>query len=168
MTYYIILTLLVFYILFIFFLYLLKTKIDKFENEILNNFKSKNNQITSIYEVTNSSLNKHDEIFKEVLHLKKKDFSENSIYTHLIDKSNIYKLIHKELNFIFKVCNKHPKLNKDYKFLYVRDNIINKSLEIGKNLELYKKILKQYNFMIFLKNITIVWLLFPIYKKEVI
>lgn len=166
MTYYIILILSFFYVFFIVFLYLLEKKINIFEKEILQDFKEKNNQIPSIYEITEKYLNKHNEIFKEILQLKKKDFAENNIYWKLIEKSNINTLIHNEFNFIFRVCNKNQKLNKDHKFLFIRDIIINKSLKLGEKLKIYKKITKQYNFLILLKNLTIIWILFPIYKKE--
>jgi hypothetical protein len=168
MNYYIIWAIIIIYLVFIIFLYLLKLKIEKFEIQILHDFKEKNNQIPSIYEVTKKYINKHDEIFKEVIRLKKKDFTENNFYTKLIEKTNTYKLIHSELNFIFRVCNKNPKLNKDWKFLYIRDVIIDKSLNLGNKLELYKKIVKQYNNMILLKNLTIIGLIFPIPKKETI
>jgi len=89
-------------------------------------FKEKNNLIPSIFEVTKKYLNKHDEIFKESIRLKKQDFSENNFYNTLIKKMHTNKLIHNELNFIFRVCNKNHKLNKDPKFLYVRDIILKK------------------------------------------
>jgi hypothetical protein len=92
---------------------LLKIKIEKFETKILEQFKEKTNQIPSIYEVTKKYLSKHDEIFEEAIRLKKKDFSENNFYTKLVEKLNTNKLIHKELDFIFRVCNRHPKLSRD-------------------------------------------------------
>jgi len=168
MHYYILLTALSLYIIFIIFLYLLNLKIDKFETIIIENFKEKNNQIPSIYEVTSKYLTKHDEIFKEILKLRKTEFVENSFYSKLIQKIKTNKLIHNELNFIFRICNKHPKLDINWKFLFIKDNIVEKNSILEKNLKIYKKIVKQYNYMIFIKNITIIWLLFPIYKKEII
>ena len=166
MIYYIILIMIIMYILFIVFLYLLKIKIEKFEKQIIQNFKEKNNQISSIFEVTKKFVNKHDKVFNESISLKKKDFSENSYNLKLIEKSNTYKKIHYELNFIFKVCNKNPKLNKNWKYLYIRDIIIDKSFEIGKKVKLLKKIVNAYNNLIVIKNITIIWLLIPIKKKN--
>lgn len=165
MIYYLIWSLILIFVLFLIFIYLLKIKIEELEEKVLTQFKEKNNQIPSIYEVTKKYLNKHDEIFRESIRLRKKDFSENNFYYKLIDKLNTNKLIHNELNFIFRVCNKHPKLNKDWKFLYIRDVIINKSDEISENIELYKSIIKKFNKMIHLKNFTIIWLLFPIEAK---
>ena len=168
MIYYIIWILLILFIFYIVFLYLLKSKIEKFEIKIIKQFKEKNNQIPSIYEITRKYLNKHDEIFKEALKLKKRDFWENGFYNKLSQKLNTYKLIHNELNFIFKVCNKHQKLNKDWKFLYIRDLIIEKSKDLGNDIIKYKQIIKQFNRMIVIKNLTVIWLLFPIEKKETI
>ncbi len=169
MNIYIILTvLIILYIIFIIFVYLLKIKIDDFENKIMSNFKERNNQIPSIYEITKPYIQKHDEVFKESLKLKKKDFGENGVYTKLAEKIYTYKLIHNEINFIFRVCEKNAKLNKDFKFLFLKDNIAEKSEEIGKNLEIYKKIVNQLNTMILIKNITIIWLFVPISKKETI
>ncbi|MFK7779674.1 MAG: LemA family protein [Candidatus Gracilibacteria bacterium] len=168
MIYYLIYGLIFIFLLFIIFIYLLNIKIKKLEIKILKQFKEKNNQIPSIYEATKKYLNKHDEIFKESIRLKKKDFSENNFYDKLIKKLDTNKLIHNELNFIFRVCNKHPKLNKDGKFLYIKDIIIDKSSELGDNLMTYKQITKKFNRIIFLKNITIIGLLFPIETKDII
>lgn len=167
MIYYII-WILIIYIFFIAFIYLVKAKLEKLERNIIEVFNRKNNQIPSIYEVTKDYLIKHSDIFKELIILKKKDFSENTQYTKLIEKTNTYKGIHNELNFVFKVCNKHPKINKNHRYLYIRDTIIDISSEIWTKLKLYKKITKVLNSLIFIKNITIIWLLFPVSKKEVI
>ena len=118
--------------------------------------------------MTKDYLNKHNEIFNELLILKKIDFSENSFYIKLTEKTTTYKKIHNELNFIFKVCNKHPKLNKNANFLYTREVIIEKSSELWTKLEIYKKIIIKFNNLVSIKNFTIVWLLIPIYKKETI
>ena len=148
--------------LFILFLYLLKIKILKLENKIIYLFKEKTNQIPSIYEITKDYLNKHEEIFQEILILKKKDYSENTYYNTLIEKTNTYKLIHNELDFIFRVCNTNPKIEKDPKFNLIKNNILNKSSEIWDNLVLYKSIVRKYNNLIKLKNFTIIWLIIPI------
>lgn len=166
MIYYIISGWVLIFLIFFIFIYLLKMKIEKFEKKIIKQFKEKTNQIPGIYEVTSKYLNKHEEIFKEAIRLKKKDFSENTFYSLLVEKLNTNELIHNELNFIFRVCNKNPKLNKDWKFLYIKDNIINISYEIGNNIKLYKKIVKQFNTIVIFKNLTIIWLLFPIKIKK--
>jgi hypothetical protein len=154
--YIILLIILVIYIIFILFLYLLSIKINKFELIILENFKEKNNYIPSIYDITKNILNKHDKIFNEILILRKKEFTENNFYSKLIQKINTNKQIHNQLDFIFTVCNKHQKLYKNFKFLYIKDKILEKGLLINNNLKIYKKIVKQFNFMITIKNITII------------
>ena len=146
MIYYIIYIFAILFSIFIFFLYLLEKKINQLEKNILQKFKEKNNQIPSIYEVTKEYLIKHDKIFEEILILKKKDFSENKFYKNLSEKSITYKLIHNELNFIFKVCNKHHKLNKNPKFLFIKDNIIEKSNELWNKLVFYKKMVTIFNY----------------------
>jgi len=168
MTYYALLIFIIIFILFVLFLFLLKRKINKLESKILFKFEEKNNQIPSIYEITKGYLNKHDEIFKEILILKKKDFSENLFLRTISEKTKTYKLIHNELNFIFRVCNKHPKINKNAKFLFIKDNIIEKSSDIWDNLIIYKKITTQFNRMIIFKNLTIIWLLIPINKIKLL
>ncbi len=162
MNYYILIILLSLFSFFLIFLFLLKQKIKILEKKIIIQFKEKNNQIPSIYESTKNYLNKHDEIFKEILILKKKDFSENLFYNTLIEKTKTYKQIHNELNFIFRVCNSHPKINKDFKFNLVKSTIINKSSELWDNLMLYKNIVNKYNILIKIKQLTIIWLLIPI------
>ncbi len=166
MIYYIIWILAIIYIWFIVFIYLLSTKIDKLEQNILAIFNRKNNQIPSIYEVTKDYLMKHNDIFHELIILKKQDFAENNFYSKLAEKTNTYKRIHNELNFVFKVCNKHQKINKNHKYLYIRETIIEISAELWNKLELYKVITKKFNNLILLKNITIIWLLFPVDKKN--
>lgn len=164
MIYYIIPILIIIFLLFILFLILLKNKINKLEWKILQKFREKNNQIPCIYEITKPYINKHNEIFKELLILKRKDFSENLFYSNLLEKSQTYKLIHRELDFIFRVCNKHPKIEKNAKFLLIKDLIINKSNELWDNLVLYKSIVKKFNTLIFIKNISLIWILIPIKK----
>jgi hypothetical protein len=79
---------------------------------------------------------------------------------------NTKKLIHHEINFIFKICNKHPELIKEWGFIYLRNLIIKKSNKIWDKIEKYKKAIKILNKLIFYKNITIIWLFFPISKKQ--
>lgn len=73
--------------------------------------------------------------------------------------------LHKELNFIYKVCSKHPKMMKNWKFVYLRWLLIDRSSEIGLYLEMYKKFVKKYNLLIVLKDITIIGFFVPIRKK---
>lgn len=149
-------------------LFLLERKITSFEKEINNVFGQRSNLIPSIFEVSKHSIVKHKEIFEEILKLRKINFAENNIWTSLPQFLKTQTLIHSELNFIFRICNKHNKLLKDGKFIYIRDLIIDKSFDIWTRLELYKKIVRQYNKLIIIKQVSIIGLLLPFSKKQTI
>ena len=153
--------LIIFYIL----IFLLKIKIEKLEKKIINLFNEKNSFIPSIYEISKWVFMKHEEIFIEILKLKKINFLENNNNNKLFEIIKTQILIHNELNFIFKIFNKYPKLNKNEKFLYINDLIIENNLTLSNRLNIYKKIVKKYNNLINIKNITIIWLLIPLNKK---
>ena len=95
------------------FLLLLKMKIDSLEIKIKYYFKNRASSIPALFEVSKNYLNKHDDIFKEILRLRSIEFCENNLEVSLADLIDIESLIHHELNFIFKVCNKHPSILKD-------------------------------------------------------
>ncbi len=150
------------------FLFILNKKIFKLEKSIINKFSSRTNAIPWLYEVTKNYFKKHNEVFKNIVELKKEEFTKIDNNSNFLNILQTEALIHKELNFIFKVCRKNYSLEKNHKFLYVREIIINKSFEIWNKVSLYKNIIKTYNRLINIKNYTIIWLLIPIYKKETI
>jgi len=154
------------FICFIIFILILKKKISILENKIRNIFQSRNNLIPALYQVTQNDLVKHDDIFNELLKLKKIDFSEHTFYSNIHRTLDTQQKIHKEMDFIFRVCHKHQKLIKDYKFYYIKELIFARIWELWESIGLYKMITKKFNTLIFLKNITIIWLLIPIQKKE--
>jgi len=167
MYYLIIFSILTILFLFYFFIYLLKIKIELLESKIIQLFNERNNWIPSLYETTKTSFVKHDEIFKKILQLKKYHFSENNWEKNLNEIIWTQGLIHNEINFIFKVSNKHQKLMKNWNFLYMRDIFLNKSAELWTNIDLYKKIISKYNFLLKLKNCSILGLLIPVQKKYI-
>lgn len=156
-----------FILLFIYYLFLkyYENKINNLEKEIKNLFLERTNLIPSVFEVSNDFLNRHNDIFHEFLNLRKIEFSQANNNLELNSILETKKLIHHEINFIFKICNKHPKLIKEAKFIYLRNLIIQKSEEIWNNLEKYKIAISIFNKLIFYKNITIIWIFFPISKK---
>jgi transposase len=99
---------------------------------------------------------KHKEIFAEILRLKKIDFLENQFKNELHYTLKTQSFIHNEIDFIFKIANKHNKLLKEEKFSYMKDKIIEKNSEISETLNLYRSIIKKYNSLLQIKNYTIV------------
>lgn len=169
---YFILFILFIFILFLFRLYQIRTSLNKKEDEIRRTFNARTNIIPAIFEITENTFSRHDEIFKDILKYRKQELYKYYIQESTDNKANDFvklihleELIHHELNFIFKVSNKHPKLSKKWNFIYLRDLMIKKSYLIGKYLEDYKYKMKLYNKLINYKNLTIIWLIIPIYKK---
>jgi len=101
------------------FIILLDKKIKELEKIIIDLFDKRSDLIPSLYEITKKYLTKHDEVFSEILKLRKLKFlnSKNDFTQIIQNELNI----HHELNFIFKLSNKHPKIQKNEKFLLIRD-----------------------------------------------
>lgn len=154
---YIILSLFITIILYNVFIFLLNKKIKLLEIKIIDLFKRRNNQVTTIYWLSKNHLVKKDEIFKTFFELKRKDFSENYYKLSLEDKIDIYKKIHNEINFIFNVCEKHKKISINPNYVYIKESILEKSHEIWEKIMLYKKIKSKYKFLKLFSNITIIW-----------
>jgi len=145
--------------------YLLDVKVQKLERRIKRRFVSRSDTIPGIFEISKKYLNKHDEIFKEAVRLRKMELHLNNTNTKLYKIIEIEGLIHHEFNFIFKVCNKHKALTEDAKYNYIKEIIIYKSHEIGKNMELYKVIAAKLNKLIKIKNYTLIGAFIPIEKR---
>jgi hypothetical protein len=144
------------------YIFIYKYKINRLENRIQKLFQERNNIIPSIYDITSHHVTKHNDIFRHILLLRTKDFSENNFFYDLAHKMHTYEQIHNELNFIFKIANKHPELLKNKKFLYIRDLVIDLSHNISTDLELYKQSTSIYNKHIKIKNSLILGLFIPL------
>lgn len=131
-------------------------------------FASRSDNITALHEVSKQEIQKHSEIFQEVLSLRKKEFSLMDISHSLEGCIELEKHIHHEINFIFQVCNKNPKLLKKKEFLYIRDIMMQKSHQIGIEMKKYKKIIEIYNTLIQIKNYSLIGLVLPFSKKAVL
>ena len=153
-------------IFFFIFLFIFARKINKLENKIEKVFQSKNNLIPALFEITKSHLVKHDQIFHELLILKKLNFSEHNFYENIYKTIHTQQCIHKEIDFIFRVCYKHQKLIKNYNFYYIKELLFERINLIWELMSLYKKMIQKYNFYLKIKNYTIVGLLVPMKKKE--
>jgi len=166
MYYYIIITIIILLIIFLIFIYLLNKKIDLLELKIIKLFSKRTDNIPALYEITKDYLVKHDKIFKDIISLRKDEFYKINSRQNLFNILETENLIHKELNFILRIIKTNKKIFKNNKYLYLNEIIINESFQIGEIVDFYKKIIKKFNKLIIIKNLTILWLLIPIYKKE--
>lgn len=155
-----------FILFFIIFILILKKKIENLEKKIKGLFQQKNDLIPALHELTIDNLIKHEQIFLELLKLKKVNFWELSSDYSINQTIYTQQKIHKEMDFIFRICQKHNKLLKSYKFNYLQELIFKRISDIWDSLEIYKSIIQKYNWLLKIKNFTLVWLLIPIQKKE--
>lgn len=148
------------------FIWMLEKKINRLEKIIRITFRFRTSLIPSLYEVTQANFVKHELIFRHILNLRMEEILNNRFIWDIEELLAIESKIHKELNFIFKVSHKHEKLQKNPKFIYVRDLFVESSHSIGEKLELYRKIVVLYNRYIKIKNYSIIGLLLPIKMKS--
>jgi hypothetical protein len=97
-------------ILTLFYIYLLvlSNKILELEILIKKLLHQRTDLIPALYEVTKPYLLKHDEIFKEILTLRKLELSLNdSDDVSFIEVLKNERLIHHEMNFIYSICMKN-------------------------------------------------------------
>lgn len=170
---YFIIFILIIFVVFIYWLNNIRINLNKKEEEIRSNFTARTNMIPAIFEITKNDFTKHDEIFKDILKYRKQELyryyiqeETDNIDNDFVKLIHLEELIHNELNFIFKVANKHPKLQKKWNFIYLRDLMIQKSYKLWKLLSDYKQKIKIYNKLINIKNFTILWIFIPIGKKH--
>lgn len=148
------------------FIYLLKEKIEVLEKRIKSKFVSRTNIVPAIFEISKTYISRHSDIFKEILHLRKVEFSEHEGAKNLSEMIITEGLIHHELNFIFKVCNSHPKLLREWKFIYLREVIVQRSIELGKDIDLYRRIIKQYNSLVKVNQVFVIGFFTPLRSKS--
>ena len=128
------------------------------EQQIVNLFNTRTNMIPAIFDMTKIFFTKHDEIFEKILKYRKQELYKYYLQDDNTDKDSefhkliyIEELIHNELNFIFRIANKHPKLTKKWNFIYVRELIIKKSVIIWNIIKNYKIKTKLYNKLVLIK-----------------
>lgn len=140
-------------------------KIFILKNQIILNFEKRTNLIPSLFEITKDYINMHDDVFKNVLKIRKNTiFLNNNLF---IEKVHYEILIHSELNFIFKILTHHPKIQKNEKFLMIKDLFIENSQKIWDKVVIYKKVIKTFNFLLNFSAFTISWLFFDLEKKKI-
>lgn len=148
------------------FLFLFNLKLLKLGKKIDILFHKKSQIIPALFEVSKEYIVKPEEIFSQILHLRLEIFSNHWLNKNFYDTIGLQQKIHKELDFIFRVCSKHPKLIKNYKFYYIKEVIFSLSEELWENIKLYKFMSKKYNQLRFFKIFTIIWIFIPVQKKE--
>ena len=148
--------------------YIFQKRINRIESSIIESFLERTDSIIGIYEITASYLEKHTEIFHEILNLRKTEFNLKELSHNIEAFFELESVIHHELNFIFQVCNVHPKLQKDKRFLYMLDIILTKSSSIWSEIKIYNKYIEIFNTMIQYKNYSVIWLLLPFHKKKLL
>mgnify|MGYP001415246084 CR=1 FL=1 len=121
-----------------------------------------------LYEIMKGEVNRHEEIFKEILELRKKEFSLLTISHNIEGYMKLQSEMHHEINFIFQIANKNPTLLKNKKFLYIREEILLKSSQIKNILAQYNMFIVFYNRYIRIKNMSIIGLFLPFSRKETI
>lgn len=106
-----------------------------------------------IYQTTKNDLVKSKEIFETFFDLKRREFAEDSLENKLVT----YSKIHNEINFIFKTCERHRKIQLNPIYIFLRDWIIEKSQEIWKNMKLYEGIKEKHEKYKNIAKFTLVW-----------
>ena len=148
------------------FIFLLGKKIQLLEKKISFLFQQRIDYIPGLYEISKAHLQKQDEIFKEILTLRKQSFWNHVLWEEFLENISVQTSIHNELNFIFKVCNAHKKLTKKWNFIYLQDLVIEKSYHISEMIQLHSLIVQKYNTFIKIKNMTIIGSLIPLCYKN--
>ncbi len=146
------------------FLYTYSKKLDLLEQIIIQRFEKRANLIPSLYQITKNYLNKHDLVFEEIMKLRK--IQLNTFWEEFLLHLNNEVKIHSELNFIFKLSNDNQKLQKNYKFLLLKDLFLEQSLKIWEKVKLYRLIIKKFNKLLKYKKFTIIWFFFDIKEKH--
>ncbi len=151
------------FVIFNLFLTSFDKKLKRLEKQIILLFEKRTHLVPSLFEITKKYMSKHEEVFEEIIHLRKIEFSNyNESFLQRIQNET---LIHHELNFIFKVAIKHPKIQKDEKFLLIRDLFLDNSYEIGKKVDIYKKVIILLNKLVIFKNFTLIWIFVWVEKR---
>lgn len=135
-------------------------KLKRLEAQIILLFEKRTNLVPSLFEISKKYLNKHWDVFTEILKLRKIEFT--IYHEKFLQRIQNETAIHHELNFIFQVCNKHPQIQKDGRFLLIRDLFIENSHKIGTQVGIYKNVISLLNILIVWKNFTIIWIFIPI------
>jgi len=153
--YLLIVTIISFILIYNIYTYIYLLKVNKIERKIEYIYKQRSNLIPSFYLITKDYINKHDEVFAEILKLRKFQFfcNEKDFITNIQQDLKI----NDEITFIFTLLSNNYKINKNWKYLYLRDLFLKYSWQINEVSKQYKSIIKKYNNLLKFKNLTIIW-----------
>ncbi len=167
MEYFLITFAIIFWIIFIFYIIILKinSKINTNERLIQKQLLNRADLMPWLYEISKPILVKHSSIFEEVLKLRKVQFTLNDYSVSFIEFIKNEMAINHEISFIYSICSKNKKLNSLSKFSYIKQIIIRRNKIIWDEIENYKKRIHFFNKLILIKNYTLIGLLFPVSKK---
>jgi len=144
---------------------ILSDKITIQEKYIQKILKQRSDLIPSLYEISKNHLNKHKEVFKELINLRKIQFSLNEYEVSFIEFIKNEISLNHEIRFIYNICINNKELQNDKDFLYIKKLVIEKNKLIWQNIENYKKNIKYINNLVKIKNYTILWLFIPSQKR---
>ncbi|MCT4617705.1 MAG: LemA family protein [Candidatus Gracilibacteria bacterium] len=152
-------------IAYLFLIVLYHSKLNLLEKRIKILFEKRTNLIPAFYQVTKQYVDKHEMVFSDIIYLKKMEMFNTDDY-NFHEFLALEAKIHHELNFIFKVLKPIKKVEKNGKFLYIRDLLDETSEKIGKQIRIYKIVSSRYNKMLKYKNFTIAGIFLPFGEKD--
>lgn len=133
-----------------------KIKVKKLQKKIIDLLKKRNNQIYSIFIIWKNDIIKSEEVFSWFIEIYNKELWNEDFWS-FDDKIKTNTLIHKEIDFIFKICEKHISIIKNEKYNYIKDSILNKSYDIWEYIKYNKKIKQIYKKVDLISKIFIIW-----------
>lgn len=142
---------------FIIFVIFLRNKLNILEKELKLKFKKRNYKIISIFYISERFINKHSEVFAEIISLLKKDFNEDKSNINFENKIDTYKKIKKEMDFIFKICNWNWVLVQVPQYNYIKTEMENLWIDISKNYNLYEEKANYYKKFHKISKFFIIW-----------
>lgn len=143
----------------------LKSKVQKVENAIIAKFLLKVSKIPSLIEVMRNFV-ADESAFESLttLHSQAIIHRYESIYALLEHNARIQS----DFSFLMKLSMQIPNLQRHAQFVYIRDFIMTYEREIKGNFSAYNTSAEKWNRFITIKNMTIIGLLLPGKRREMI
>ena len=123
-------------VIFNIFLYYFWYKINLLESRIIWLFEKRLWIVPSLFEISKDYIIKHPNVFRDIMWLLRVETTIYDNETEFYEMIYVQSHIHHELDFIFKIINKHNRLLNDFKFIYLRDITIENSFQISENIKL--------------------------------